>query len=328
MKALISIAISCLVVTSAAAAQQTIPSDFLTTPGASYTNYPFGLANARVQYLYDTSVITPPVLPINQLDVRGQENIVGNAKTATIEIRLSTSAAVWNAASTTFTSNVGPDESVCFSPKAVNLPGYASSASPGFPTSFKLDKAFVYLRARGNLLIDYFVTGGSSTAYPSNCAYGRAVASSTIGTSCQAASQSFTGGSSLTATSTLAFNLSAGPANGAAVQILGFQKLPQAVPLPNGNCPLHIVPLLLVGAATSATGTATVTYPIPVGTRALVGPVVYSQWVALGAIWDSSPAIEVSIGGYLPCVRIYNLSSSTATTGSTQLGVGVVHRVQ
>ncbi|MCA8969898.1 MAG: hypothetical protein KDC95_08955 [Planctomycetes bacterium] len=308
-------------------AQQSIPSGFLTDAGASYTNYPFGLANSRVQYLYDASLIVPPALPINQLEVRAHPSLTATAHTATIEIRISTSQSAWNAASTTFATNSGNDEVVTFTPKSVNLPGYASSTTPNWPTVFKLDKPFVYIKAKGNLLIDYLKSNGQSTTYPSNVVWNKAVASNTIGTPCKTANQSFTGGAATSTSTTLIFSLTGGPANGAAAQILSFQKLPQSVPLPNGGCPLHVVPFLVFGVATSSTGTASVTYPTPVGTRSLTGPVVYSQWVGLGATWDSSPAIEVTIGGYLPCCRIYNTSSATATTGSVQIGAGIVHKV-
>lgn len=329
MAAILTLALAAGFAPALCSAQQTIPDGFLTTPGFSYTNYPFGFSSqGRVQYLYDKSLAKLPATPIRELAVRGHANQTGTPKTVELEIRLSSSSKAFDGASTSFATNSGNDEVVVFTKKMVKLPGYASSATPTFVTTFKLDKTFIYLTAKGNLLIDYVMTQSAAGAYPTNVVWSKGAQVSSIGSSCKSASQSVVGGSSLNTSSTLAFNLSNAPANGAAVHILGFQKLAQSVPLPNGACPLEIAPFLVFGVATTASGTASAVYPIPVGTRSVTGPVVYGQWVALGTTWDSSNANEVILGGYLPCVRIYNTSNASATTGSVQIGAGIVHRIQ
>ncbi|MCB9882892.1 MAG: hypothetical protein H6832_11260 [Planctomycetes bacterium] len=312
-------------------AQDTVPDGFLNITGSGSTAYPLGSASPmRIQYLYDESEFAKPVVSIRELAIRAQENGTYGAKTGIeLEIRLSSSRYDIFNASTTFASNRGANEVVAFTKKMINTPAFTAMNPQPFAIVFKLDTAFVYTRLSGNLLIEYVMTQAVSGSLSQDTEFSRSAVVTAVGTPCVTASQSVSGGTSTSASSTLTFSLTGGPISGVAAHVLGFQKLATPVPLPFGNCPLYINPLLVFGVVTNASGSASMTYPIPLGTRTTAGPVVYGQWVGITATsWNSTQAHEVVLGGYLPHGRIYDLTGTTSPTGSVQVGSGIVHRIQ
>lgn len=331
MKASASLLRLAMVLTLAtiASAQLTIPHGFATSGGVSYTHYPFGWHTAsRVQYLYDASLVLHPVTQIRELAVRGFANQSGAQKTVELEIRLSSTTARFDAASTSFAQNTGANVAIALRKTRVKLPGFAPSPVPKFTTSFKLDKPFVYIKLLGNFLIDYIVSAAVVGSYATNVVWDRSERVRTIGASCARAVQFIEGGRSLTASSNLVFNLRSAPANSAAVHVFGLQRLAKPARLPFGGCLLEIAPLLLRGRVTSASGTASAIYPTPLGTRTVSGPQVFGQWIVIGSSWDASNANEVIVGGFLRCARVFNLSSATAPTGTVQVGAAIVHLVR
>ena len=320
-----------LLIATSMRAQDTVPDGLLNTSGSGSTAYPLGHGTPmRVQYLYDKSEFSKPVFLIRELAVRAQENASYAAKSGIeIELRLSSSPnSIFNA-STTFATNRGTNEVVAFTKKLINTPAFTAADPQPFSIVYKLDLPFTYLTASGNLLIEYVMTVAVAGSLSQDTEFSRPARVTAVGTPCSTSSQSVTGGTSTAATSTLAFNLIGGPPSGVAAHVLGFQKLPQPVPLPFGGCQLYINPFLVVGVATDPQGAARATYPIPLGTRSVAGPVVYGQWVGITATqWDATFAQEVVIGGYLPHGRIYDLNGTSNATGSVQVGSGIVHRIQ
>lgn len=310
-------------------AQQTtvVPSRYATTEANSYTAYPFGLGTQhKVQYLYDKRLVGVAGLAVQKIALRGQGGLAAAAKTGVdLEIAMSsTSTSPW-AASGTFASNVGADYKIVFTRKLVNLPAQPSTPTPApFVTQFPLDQPFPYATALGNLLIEYTTYAIPAGSYSHDTSYTQAVVNVATGTACGLA-MATTGGLATTATSTLNYNLTTGPASGTGVLLLGTQLLPAPIPLPfSQGCLVHQDVLLLMQKPLSATGTATFNIPLHYENFGLT---LQAQAVAADAgltALVASPSIRTTIGGYDPHTRIYNLSNATSPTGTVQIGVGIV----
>lgn len=305
-----------------------MPAGYAKTEGSSYTAYPFGLGSPnRIQYLYHDSLAALPVMVVNQIAFRGEQNRAGVAKSGVeLEIGFTTTTTEPINASTTFASNLGQDYTICFTKKTVNLPVQPGTGSPEpFVAQFKLDKPYVYNRLVGNFLVDFIITKLGTGSYSHDCEYSKSVTNTQKQASCGGPTQALSGGSATSATTTWTSTLTGGPASGAGVFILGTE-LPAGLPLP-GGCKLHVNPLFNFAQVLSG-GSAKVTLPTPFPLR---GVTFATQWITLDSsftTWASSNVYETELGGYLNCVRIYNTSSATSATGSTQLGVAVVFELQ
>jgi hypothetical protein len=307
--------------------QTVIPSMYATTEASSSTAYPFGLSSpCRLQYLYDRAYVDKPVVPMGQLAIRGNGGTATAGKLQVeLEIGLTTTTVSPWAASTTFTSNHGLDFKVVFNRKKIDLPAQPATPTPApFVAVFVLDTPYVYVRANGNLLIDYIVHGQPAGTYSHDTSFTLTPTHTAVGTPCGNETQTVSGGSVTTPTSTLTYTLAGGPPNGTWIHLLGASQLPSPVPLPLGGCNLYQDIILLLTGATNATGGGQVVYPLPVTAR---GAVVYGQFLALDAAATRLGATQSHrslIGGLDSHTRIYSLTSATVPTGTIQLGVGIV----
>jgi hypothetical protein len=307
-----------------------VPAKYTTVEASSYTSYPFGLGSAcRLQYLYDASLVGPTVVAMKEIAFRGNGGLANTGKTGVeLEIKVSTTKTNPWAASSTFASNHGTNVSTVFTKKKINLPAQPVKTPNDFVTVFKLDKSFVYIRATGNLLIDYVVTGQPSGAYAHDTSFTSSAVNTVVGTACGGTNSSVTGGQKLNATSTVSYNLTGAPANGVAIHLLGSAPLKTPVALPLGGCKLYQNILLAIGVATNATGGATMIYPLPTNARDLS---IHGQFVAFDSKLTKLVATQSNktvLGGLDPHTRIYSTSSATNATGSIQLGVGIVTRLR
>jgi hypothetical protein len=262
---------------------------------------------------------------VKNVAIRGNGGTATAAKSVDIEIGMTTTLTSPWAPNTTFSSNLGTDYKIVFNRKVVNLPAQPNTPIPApFVASFALDVPFVYTRAAGNLLIDYFNRATSTGTYSQDTSFTLAASITAVGTPCANENQTVTGGQKLNATSVVTFTLANGPASAAYVHILGSMALPAPIPLPYGGCKLYQDFLLLLPGATDASGGAVLSYPLPPMARDLV---IYGQYVTVNPVgpkFGGTQSHRVAIGGLDSHCRIYNLSSDTSPTGSTQLGVGIV----
>ncbi|MEZ5987546.1 MAG: hypothetical protein R3F30_00160 [Planctomycetota bacterium] len=316
--------------TTALPAQTVVPAKYAKVEASSYTAYPFGLSGAcRLQYLYGDDLFAVPIAPFSTISFRGNGGLAASAKTGVeLEILCSTTKVSPWAPNSTFASNHDTTTlTTVFTKKKVNLPAQVATPTPAnFVTSFPLDAKYVYIRSNGNLLIDYIVHTGVSGSYSHDTSYTSSAVNTAVGTACTV-SMSVAGGTSSNATSQLTYNLSGAPTGSAAVHILGSMALANPIPLPYGGCNLYQDLLLLVPVPVTSSGTATVNYPCT-GYRDYE---VYGQFLVVdpsGPKLYASQSYKTVIGGLDSHCRIYSTSSATATTGSTQLGVGIVSELK
>lgn len=316
-----------LLVASAAAQNTTVvPSPYATVEGNSSTAYPFGLTTtSRVQYVYDTSLVAVPVMSVTRIATRGNGGTAIAAKpNVDLEVMMSNSTVSPWAPSTTFASNHGSNLATPFTRKLINLPALPSTPTPGpFAAVVPFDTPFLCNTTLGNLVIDYTIHTAAAGSYSHDTQFTYAAQNTAVGTAC-GATQAVTGGSATSNTATLGFNLSGALANAPAVHLLGLKSMPAGVPLPFSTCSLYQDAALITSVTTSATGTASMPYPLRYWYK---GVTVNGQYVVLDSATPALAASQshtVTIGGYDPQARIYNLSSATSATGTVQVGVGIV----
>ena len=302
-----------------------VPNLYANVEAGSYTAYPFGLASAcRLQYLYDGSTITPVVMPITKIAFRGDGTVIGVAKTGVdLEIMVSgTSVTPWGA-STTFASNHGPTPTLVFRRKLVNLPAQQSGSPPPFLATFPFDVPGLYIEpVAPNLLIDYIVHALPSGQYTHDTSFTQAAQHTANGTAC-GITQSASGGSATSIGAFLTYTVTGAAVGAQALHLLGAALLPAPLPLPLGGCSLW-QDVLLASPMSLSSGRGTINYLLHYVHKGLV---VHGQAVAVDAALmriDASQSHATTIGGYDAHTRIYHLSSSVATTGTIQVGVGIV----
>jgi hypothetical protein len=130
-----------------------------------------GLLNTplRHQIVYDNSLFPVEIMRLGELRLRPSA-LSGSAFTATIpnlQINLSTTSQEPNYLSSTFAQNVGADEAVVFQgPLTVSSRFVGPTNGPKeFDIIIPLTTPFMYDPTRGNLLIDFRNTSGSSATY-------------------------------------------------------------------------------------------------------------------------------------------------------------------
>jgi hypothetical protein len=316
-----------LAITSWAAAQNTtvVPNIYATTEANTFTGFPFGLSSpCRLQYLYDSSLISVPAAAVRAIAFRGEGSMAAPAKSGVdLEIQMSATMTPWFMPSATFAANHGTNVATPFTRKMVNLPGQSGSATPApFETRFPLDVAFPYLQPQGHLLIDYIVHAQPAGAYTHDTSYTFTPVFTPIGNAC-GLTQTVTGGSPTALNTTLGYTTSGVPSGGPAFHVLGSQQLGTPIPLPLGSCLLY-QNLLLFSVMTVSGTTASIQYPLHPNHK---GFTVFGQTLALNSGFTQltgSQSHQTLIGGYDPHTRIHNTTSSTSPSGTVQLGVGIV----
>jgi hypothetical protein len=316
-----------LAITPFAAAQNTtvVPNLYATTEANSSTAFPLGLTTpCRLQYLYDAALVAVPTMAIRAIATRGNGAAANPAKSGVdMEIQMSTTTMPWFAPSTTFASNHGANIATPFTRKVVNLPAQSGSGTPApFETPFPLDTPFLFVRANGNLLIDYIVHVHVAGAYTHDTSFTVTATHTPNGNTCSL-TQTASGGTASTLMTTLDYTTPGVPTGGAAFHVLGAQLLTTPIPLPLGGCLLY-QNLLLFSLMNVSGTTATLSYPLHPNFK---GFVVHGQSLAVdagGTQVSGSQSHQTMIGGYDPHTRIHNTASATTPTGTVQLGVGIV----
>jgi hypothetical protein len=87
------------------------------------------------------------------------------AFTATVEIRVSSTAAVPGALSSTWVNNVGNDQVVVLAQQVVNIPAMPANRGAGTFATFTFDTPFIFgLNGNPNICVDFLVFGRSAGA--------------------------------------------------------------------------------------------------------------------------------------------------------------------
>lgn len=317
--------LSVLLAAAAAAQTQVIPADFAQSGAPSSTAWPFGLSTpCRLQYLYgaaETGLKAPMV--IRSINVRGNETSTNVAKSnVDLQLTLSTTTTTVGTASTTFASNHGANQMVVYTRKltSVNATVPMNPGQYGGPILF--DTPFIYDPAAGNLLIDFDIQSQPAGAWAHDTPYTTAGTHAAIGTACNGLGGSSTGGA-LGGVAT--FTLTGGQQNGIAVHLLGFNRLPQPIPIPgNPGCELYNDINVLSVVNLTATGTGTISYPVPAQSN-LRDAVVFGQYGAINAAFnvDMSQSRQVTLRSWV-VLRVHNTSNNASPTGTVQNYVGIV----
>ena len=147
-----------------------------------------------------------------------------------------------------------------------------------------------------------------------------------IGTACNGTSAGSTGGG---LGATVTWSMTGGQPSGVALHVLGIQLFPAPVPIPgNPGCNLYNTLEFLSVVPLTATGTGTVTFPIP-NDPSLRAANVFGQYAAINASqnFDTTQSRQVTIGAVYGVARVYSLNSNTALTGTSQSTVANVTRI-
>ena len=168
------------------------------------------------------------------------------AFTATVEIRLSSTAVVPGTMTTAWASNLGNDEVVVLPQQAVALPAMPANRGTGAFAEFVFTTPFVFgLNGNPNICIDFLVYANTSTTWSTDRAFaatsGRA-ANYGIGCNPGTVNSTSTNGTYVNG-STINFTVSGGPANSLMLLVLSVNEKEVA---PGFPAPL---PLSLIGAA-------------------------------------------------------------------------------
>jgi len=168
----VTVALAMLATTAEVARADTVvPNSLETIEGNSGNGLPFsitnfGLASERYQQVYDKSQFVGPQLIT---DIHFRPDAASSAFSSTlpdIQIDLSTTSAAPDGLSTTFSSNVGPDNTMVFARGPLTLSS-AFTGPAGGPKDFDimivLTTPFPYDPLLGNLLLDVRNFGGGST---------------------------------------------------------------------------------------------------------------------------------------------------------------------
>lgn len=143
------------------------PSDRAALEGSSFTHFPLGRANARMQTLHRDvpggTLITGHAYRRDAITVRGQVD----AFASDLEVTLSISPNLPTQASTTFANNVGGNPVLVLPRTVVAFPATQRPAldpSPGFDLVIPYQFPFLMPAAGGTLCVDVTVFGNSSAA--------------------------------------------------------------------------------------------------------------------------------------------------------------------
>jgi hypothetical protein len=149
-----------------------VPGAQTNSEGNSENRFPFNTSSQRYQQVYAASsfsALTGPSL-LTQIIFRPDATF-GDAFASTlldIQINLSTTSAAPDALSTTFSNNVGANDTIVYGRGALTLSS-SDTAGPGGTRNFDiiitLTTPFLYNPAQGNLLLDVRNFGGGQTTF-------------------------------------------------------------------------------------------------------------------------------------------------------------------
>ncbi len=331
-----------LLVSSLAAQSYVVsPAAFTDYRGTSNNTFPLWWSNARYQQIHGDLQGTPRVLQGMSFR-RSQFSAV--ARTITVTINLGDSS--YAARSTTFASNFTGTPTTVFPTGTVNLPDWTSSSGnipEPWTAHFPYTTPFPYA-ATSDLCWEFLVTGNTATSsYPTD-AYSNSTTMyaglSQLGTGCRVGSNTlpFTQTMNVTtssSTNNLSFGGSVvrGPASTGAVTMVGVVNLDATIP---GLCE-KLFPLTVwtFGFTLSSSGSGTMPTLVTTHDPNWAGLVVYAQTVALDS---GQPGIPVALTngtavtlppfapGPINICRVYNSSSSSATTGTLGSNYGLITR--
>jgi hypothetical protein len=210
----------------------------------------------------------------------GLRNAVATADraafTADIEVRASSTPNAPGALSATFASNVGSDEVVVVPRQIVNIAPMPANRSTGVFATIPFATPFTYgTNLNTNMMVDLLVYGRSAGASWSTdrCFTSASGTAANAGIGCGTATISSTStGGTYVSGSTTNFTLAAATANSIAwlMPSVDLKELVPGLMLPfsltgiggGAGCDLMVNPITLIPAATSGTGTASVSFPI------------------------------------------------------------------
>ncbi len=259
-----------------------------------------------------------------------------NSSTRDVEVTLCSTTADRGTLSSTFASNLNASATVVVPRQVINLPAVPANAGPdggwfGFPLTtpwaFTGPNLLVETKTfAASYVIDYRTdrcfesTSGEALTFGStNCGSATINSTSTGGT--------YIGGSNV------AISLAAAPSNVPAILLLGsnmrtFAGLPLPIDLaPIGvpGCLLYVEPLANLTVGTDATGTASITIPMPLGIPGTV-PLAF-QWMYNDPASTAPVPVAATNARYIQtgprvCTNtyVYDLFSETAVTGTIQAG--------
>lgn len=209
----------------------------------------------------------------------------------------------------------------------MNLPAWNGSGRQPFHLVFKLDTPFVYLKVRGDLLIEYVVTNSPVGHYVLD-GQGRSRFY------WQSTPQACAGRVDQLATF---YEPASGPASmlfeakhaaPIALHVLGTFLLQPPFLLPMGGCQLHTLPFHVRPVA-PGNGNFRAYYIVPEDAARVGNTSVVAQWILLGnTSWDASSAMTVRLAGSPPQSTVMNLTSSNAASGNVISGFAPIHRLR
>jgi len=150
-----------------------VPNVNATVEGDSNNAFPFNISSMRYQQVYSSSQFSSFGGPemITQIIFR-PDATTGNAFSSTlpqIQIDLSTTSATPATLNTTFSNNVGTDDTVVFGPGPLSLSSSFTGPAAGpknFDITINLTTPFLYDPSKGNLLMDVRnFLGGATTQF-------------------------------------------------------------------------------------------------------------------------------------------------------------------
>lgn len=313
-----------------AAQGSVVPSWLATSPGSGTTNYPFGLGTAcRMQYLYEageTGLAGPKV--VTSFDVRAKQDLANAAKAnIDLQIEMSQTPVLMAGLSSTFAANRGPNHTVVFARRLVALPATPAQVIGPWTPAFVLDAPFVYDPTGGDsLLIEYDVASQPTATWQVDCAWSAAGVHSAIGTGCNGVTASSSGGQ---LGGSLTIGCAGGSANAAGALIIGATEWPTPIPVPGSpTCFSYSSFEVVLAVTASATGTVSQNFPVP-NLQGLLGAPLHGQFALVSPAFsiDTSPSRRMFLTDLDQVGRVYNLTSNTLATGSTQARVALVTRL-
>jgi hypothetical protein len=309
------------------------PAGYEFQKGNSNNTYPLGRVSASYQQIHDAVDMAAlnggQSVILTGMQFRPAQAYTITARTLEAQITLSATTKTAATMSTTFSANFGSKSTVVLPYTKVALP--AGKGINGNPNAilwkFPFKTIYPYSHKNGNLLWDWRhknSTSGTSAFFDfvSNIPTTATIAS--VGTGCTATGQTSPATASIvTSGSNYVARLSNARANSPAFAAVGLTRAPRS--LWCGT--LYIVPLIVLGGTTDATGTWDVaTAP----TSVLLGSKSYSEAFMQYAFADAGVAGGIGLSNYAVAAppahgkkyieRLWRVSGTngaeTATTGS------------
>ncbi len=336
--------LAALLLASSLAAQSYVvsPAAFADYRGTSNNTFPLYWSNARYQQIHGDMQGTPRVF--KGMSFR-RSQFSRPARTITVAINLGDSS--YAARSTTFASNFTTTPTNVFPTGPVNLPDWTNSAGvipEPWTAHFPYSTPFVYL-GLSDLCWEFLVTGNTNTSssYPTD-AYSNSTTMyaglAQLGTGCIVGSNTLPMTQTMnvttsTSTNNLSFggSIARGPASTTAVMMVGIVNLNLSVA---GLCEkLYPFQVWSFNISLSSSGSGSMpTLSVP-HNPAWAGQHVFAQTVALdtnqpGLPFALSNGTDVNLPPFAPgpinICRVYNSSSSSATTGTLGSNYGLITR--